>query len=109
VTRPGGPRKVRSRRVELRCWPRGSSLESPAVGKGKKSRLGVTLPPSGRKPEYAMPCPQCKTLIDARLKHCPHCGVDTDKKLLPARIVFMFVTIALILGLVALARRCTGG
>jgi hypothetical protein len=79
------------------------------VAKHKKSRLGVKLPPSGEKPPYSMPCPQCKTLIDARLKHCPHCGVDTDKKLRGARVVFMFVTIALVLGLMALAKRCGGG
>jgi len=79
------------------------------VGKRKTSRFGVKLPPSGEKPAYSMPCPQCKTLIDARLKHCPHCGVDTDKKLMPARIIFMFVTIAVVLGLLALAKRCGGG
>ncbi|HEY3356677.1 MAG TPA: zinc ribbon domain-containing protein [Polyangia bacterium] len=76
--------------------------------RGKKSRLGVKLPPSGVKPPYSMPCPQCKTLIDARLKLCPHCGVDTDKKLMPARLIFMFVSIALVLGLLALVRHCAG-
>lgn len=79
------------------------------MGKKHKSRLGVKLPPSGEKPPYSMPCPQCKTLIDARLKHCPHCGVDTDRKLRGARIVFMFVTLAVIFGLIALVRQCSGG
>ena len=79
------------------------------MGKRGKSWLGVKLPPSGDKPACSMPCPQCKTLIDARLRICPHCGVDTDKKLKGARLVFMFVTIALVLGLLALARRCSGG
>lgn len=65
-------------------------------------------PDAAERPPYAMPCPQCRKLIDARVRLCPYCGVDTNKKLAGARLVFMFVSIALVLGLIALARRCLG-
>jgi hypothetical protein len=44
-----------------------------------------------------MPCPRCRQIVDARERLCPHCGIDTDAKLAPARIVLSFGAIGLLL------------
>lgn len=43
-----------------------------------------------------MPCPRCRRIIDARLRHCPHCGVDTDAMLRTPRALVPFVLIGLL-------------
>jgi hypothetical protein len=77
------------------------------MSKRQHLRFGVTQ--VGEKPAYAMPCPKCRTLMDARLKLCPHCGADTDQKLMPLRLVFPLVAVALVLGVGALLQRCVAG
>jgi uncharacterized OB-fold protein len=58
------------------------------------------------RPKYAMPCPECGQIIDARLQLCPKCGTDTDRKLMPLRLVFTFAVIFLVLGVFYFARSC---
>jgi hypothetical protein len=40
-----------------------------------------------------MPCPRCRSIVDARVRRCPHCGVDTDAMLDPARTVIALLIV----------------
>lgn len=63
--------------------------------------------PTGSRPEYPMPCPGCRRIIDAREHLCPYCGIDTDKKLANARVVFMWVALGLFFLAAFLWRQCS--
>jgi hypothetical protein len=43
-----------------------------------------------------MPCPRCRRIIDARLRRCPHCGVDTDAILRTPMALAPLILIAVI-------------
>lgn len=77
---------------------------------GKKKRRAAKQPAKtptvGQRPKYPMPCPGCHRLIDARQRYCPYCNIDTDKKLFPARVVFMFVALGLLFLAGYLIRQC---
>jgi hypothetical protein len=76
-----------------------------------KSRKLPSAPGGGKqeKPPYAMPCPGCMRLIDARVRLCPYCGVDTVKKLMPARMIFTVLVVLLVMGIFGAIRYCVGG
>lgn len=78
-----------------------------ASGKAKKQRGAGSRKPETEK-RYPMPCPGCREMIDARDKLCPHCGIDTDAKLAPFRLVFTIVAIG-IAALVASQLTCCKG
>jgi hypothetical protein len=46
---------------------------------------------------HPMPCPGCRRIIDASVRLCPHCGVDTDAKLAPLRPLLMLVVLLVVL------------